>query len=367
MSTPPFLPFTPGGDAAAWTPPQTVYALPIIDLKVPSPPTFLTLLEFLYRQDIPLLLGMLLPNMSNIKRSFSPAGSPDASPNLSTSTPLKPKSNLSPCISEEALRPEGEDAEMKFEDEAPGTTTRPSVLSPAEVDVISTVVELREELSARLAECFKQSTFVEHLHLVYGVWKNALCLGVINDVRSVKLECRRKAASDGDSSTGDQDAVEWRTTPVERQQNLWTTLDLAWEILIGALDKRIDTDRGTMEEHRRARVRQAAQKAALDKAQRRCSKLTLIMEQPDDEVEQTSASQLTGGDSSKLDVVMDGGSWAKARRGYGDGAGVPGYYSDESEDGMGEVDPSVEGSSQAPSNISRSTASSAFADWEYRF
>ena len=377
MPTPPFLSFTPstfGGDAAAWTPPQTVYALPIIDLKVPSPPTFLTLLEFLYRQDIPLLLGTLLPNMSNINRSFSRAGSPDtgssdASPNLSTLTPLKPKSNVSPSVYEESLKPEGEDTEMRLEDGTPGITARSSVLSPAEVGVISTVVELREELSGRLAACFKQSTFIEHLHLVYGVWKNALCLGVINDVRSVKLECRRKAASDDGSSTEDQGAVEWRTTSIERHQNLWTTLELAWEILIGALDRRIDMDRGTMEERRRERVRLAAQKAALDKVQRRCSKLTLIIEQPDDEAEQKSASRLTGRDSTKLDAVMDEGSWSKAKRGYDDAAGVPGYYSSdgESEDGTGEVDPSVEGSSQAPSNISRSTASSAFADWQYRF
>lgn len=372
MSTPPSLPFTPsasGGDAAAWTPPQTVYALPIIDLKVPSPSTFLALLEFLYRQDIPLLLGTLLPNMSNIKCSFSRAGSPDVNPNLPTVTILKPKSDPSPPISEEALKPEGEDTEMKLEDEAPEITTRSSVLSPAEVSVISTVVESREELSTRLAEYFKQSTFIEHLHLVYGVWKNALCLGVINDVRSVKLECRREAASDGDFNTEDQGAVEWRTIPMGRNQNLWTTLELAWEILIGALDRRIDMDKGIMEERQRERVRQAAQKAALDKAQRRCSKLTLIIERPDDEDEQKYSSQLMDGDSTKPGAVMVEGSWAKARRGREDAASVPGYYSSdgESEDGMGEVDPSVDGSSQAPSNISHSTASSAFADWPYRF
>jgi len=367
MPTPPFLPCASDGGDTAWTPPQTVYALPIIDLKVPSPPTFLTLLEFLYRQDILLLLGTLLPNMSNINRSFSHAGSPDESPNLSPFTPFKHKSNISSSTSEEALEQDAEDAEMKLEGGTPVTLTRASVLSPAEVGVISTVAGSRAELSACLAEHYKQSTFIEHLHRVYGVWKNALCLGVINDVRSINLECHRKTTSDGDISTVAQEAVEWRTVPTERHQNLWTTLELAWEILIGGLDKRIDLDRGIMEERRRERLRQATQKAALEKAQRRCSRLTLIMEQPDDEVEQTSTSRHTGGDSTN--VVTDEGRWAKARRGYRDATDVPGYYSDdgESEDGTREVDPSVDGSSQAPSSTSRSTASSAFADWAYRF
>jgi len=253
---------------------------------------------------------------------------------------------------------------MKSEGEAPVILTRASALGPAEVGVISAVAESREELSACLAEYYKQSTFIEHLHLVYGIWKNALCLGVINDVKSIKLECHRKATSDGDISPDDQEAVEWRTVPKGRHQNLWTTLELAWEILIGALDKRIDMDRGVMEERRRERLRQAAQKAALEKAQRRCSRLTLIMEEPDE----TSTSRPMDGDSTKVDVVMDEGSWAKSR-GYKDAADVPGYFSDEgdSEDGQGEVDPSVDGSSQAPSNTSRSTVSSVFADWQYRF
>ena|SRR5258706_3687072 len=363
MRIPPFVPSASDGGDAASTPPQIVYALPIIDLKVPSPPTFLTLLEFLYRQDIPLLLGTLLPNMSNINQSFSLAGSPDASPNLSTSTPLKPKSYISPSTSGKALEQEAEDAEMKPKGEAPVILTRASVLGPAEVGVISTVTEAREELSACLAEYYKQSTFIEHLHTVYGVWKNALCLGVINDVRSIKLEYHQKTTPDDDVSTEDQGAVEWRTVPKGRHQNLWTTLELAWEILISALDKRVNMDRRTMEERRREHLRQTAQKAALERAQRRCSRLTLIMEETGEEVEQTSASRPTGGD-----VVLDQGSWAKTR-GYGDPADVPGYYSDEgeSEDGNGEVDPSVEGSSQAPSNASRSTASSVFADWQYRF
>lgn len=363
MPIPPFVPSASDNGDAASTAPQIVYALPIIDLKVPSPPTFLALLEFLYRQDIPLLLGVLLPNMSNINRSFSLAGSPDASPNLTAFIPLKPKSNVLPSTSGKALEQKAEDAEMKPEGEAPVIPTRASVLGPVEVGVISTVVEAREELSACLAEHYKQSAFLEHLHTVYGVWKNALCLGVINDVRSIKLEYHQKTASDGDVSTEDQGAVEWRSVPKGRHQNLWTTLELAWEILIGALDKRIDMDRRTMEERRREHLRQTAQKAALEKAQRRCSRLTLIMEEPGDEVEQTSESRPTGGD-----VVMDEGSWPK-KRGYGDPADAPGYYSDEgeSEDGNGEVDPSVEGSSQAPSNASRSTASSVFADWQYRF
>ena len=364
MPIPSFVPSASGDGDAAWAPPQVVYALPIIDLKVPSPPTFLTLLEFLYRQDIPLLLGMLLPSMSNINRSFSLAGSLDASPNLSTFTPLKPKSNISPSTSGKAL--EQEDAEMKPEGEAPVNFTRASVLDPAEVGVISTVAEAREELSACLAEYHKQATFIEHLHTVYGVWKNALCLGVINDVRSIKLECQRKTAPDGDVSIEDQGAVEWRTIPKGRHQNLWTTLELAWEILIGGLDKRIVMDRRTMEARRREHLRQAARKAALENAQRRCSRLTLIMEEPGDETEQTSASRPTGG--TTVDVAMDEESWAKAR-GYADPADVPGYYSDEgeSEDGNGEENPSIEGSSQAPSNASRSTASSVFADWQYRF
>ena len=368
MPNPPFVPSASDGGGAALTPPQIVYALPIIDLKVPSPPTFLTLLEFLYRQDISLLLGTLLPNMSNINRSFSPAGSPNASPNLSTFPILKPKSNISPSISEEALGQETEDAEMKSEGESPVIPTRASMLGPAEVGMISSVAESREELSACLAEYYKQSTFIEHLHLVYGIWKNALCLGVINDVKSIKLECHQKAASDGDIITEDQEAVEWRTVPKGRHQNLWTTLELAWEILIGALDKRIDMDRGIMEQRQRERLRQAAQKAALEKAQRRYSRLTLIKEEQDDEVDQPSTSRPLGGDSTKVDIVMNEGSSAKAR-GYRDAADVPGYYSDEgeSEDGKIEVDPSVEGSSQAPSNTSHSTASSAFADWQYRF
>jgi len=367
MSAPARRPFTPsaseGGDGA-WAPPQTVYALPIIDLKVPSPSTFLTLLEFLYRQDIPLLLAKLLPSMSNINRSFSRAGSPDASPNLSPFTPLEPKLSLSPSpsLSEADLKLEGEDAEMKLEGETPEILSRTSVLSPAEVGVISTVAESREELSACLAENYKQATFIEHLHRVYGVWKNALCLGVINDVRCIKLECHQDAAA--------SEEIEWRPVPTERHQNLWTTLELTWEILISALDKRIDMDRGIIEERRRARVRQAAQQAALEeRAQRNCSRLTSIMEQPDDEVEQKFALGLMGGTSIKVDTAMDEGTWAEARRGYGGAAGVPGYYSDdgESDDGKGEVDPSVEGSSQAPSNVSRSTTSSAFADWQYRF
>jgi hypothetical protein len=364
MAAPPLVPSASDSGDAAGTTPQIAYALPIIDLKVPSPPTFLTLLEFLYRQDIPLLLGTLLPNMSNINCSFSPAGNPDAIPNLSTFTTLKPKSNVSPPISEEALAQEAQDAEMKSEGEAPVILTRASVLDPAEVGVISAVAESRAELSACLAEYYKQSTLIEHLHLVYGIWKNALCLGVINDVKSIKLEC----PSDGDISPEDQEAVEWRTVPKGRHQNLWTTLELAWEILIGALDKRIDMDRGIMEERRRERLRQDAQKAALEKAQRRCSRLTLIMEEQEGEVEQMSASRPMGGDSTKVDVVVGDGSWMKMR-GYRDAAGVLGYYSDEgeSEDGKGEVDPSVEGSSQAPSNASRSTASSVFADWQYKF
>lgn len=364
MSTPPFVPSPSDSGDAARTPPQIAYALPIIDLKVPSPPTFLTLLEFLYRQDIPLLLGTLLPNMSHINRSFSPVGSPYSSPNPSTFTILKPKSNISPSTLEGTPEQETKDAEMKSEGEAPVILTRASALGPAEVGVISAVAESREELSACLAEYYKQSTFIEHLHLVYGIWKNALCLGVINDVKSIKLECHRKATSDGDISPDDQEAVEWRTVPKGRHQNLWTTLELAWEILIGALDKRIDMDRGVMEERRRERLRQAAQKAALEKAQRRCSRLTLIMEEPDE----TSTSRPMDGDSTKVDVVMDEGSWAKSR-GYKDAADVPGYFSDEgdSEDGQGEVDPSVDGSSQAPSNTSRSTVSSVFADWQYRF
>ena len=365
---PPFVPSASDDGDAAWTPPQIAYALPIIDLKVPSPPTFLTLLEFLYRQDIPLLLGMLLPSMSNINRSFSFSDSPDTSPNLSTFTPLKPKSNIPPSTSGKALEQEAEDAEMKPEGEVPAIITRASVLDPAEVGVISTVVAAREELSACLAEHHKQATFIEHLHTVYGVWKNALCLGVINDVRSIKLECQRKTASNGDASTGDQGSVEWSTIPKGRHQNLWTTLELAWEILIGGLDKRIVMDRRTMEARRREHLRQAAQKATLENAKRRYSRLTLIMEEPGDEAGQTSASRPMGGDSTEADVVMDEESWAKAR-GYADPADVPGYYSDagESEDGNGEENPSVEGSSQAPSNASRSTASSAFADWQYRF
>jgi hypothetical protein len=364
----PSIPFTSEGGDAAWAPPQTGYALPIIDLKVPSPPTFLALLEFLYRQDIPSLLGALLPSMSNINRSFPPAGSPGASPNLSTFTPLNPKLNLSPAFSETALKLEGEDVKMKLEDEGTEIPARTSVLSPAEVAEVSTVAESREELSACLAEYYKQSTFIEYLHLVYGVWKNALCLGVINDVRSITLECR-KAAPYGDVRTGGQEVVEWRTVPMGSHQNLWTTLELAWEILIGALDKRIDIDKRIMEERRREHLHQAAQKAAFERAQRRCSRLTLIKEQPDDEDEQKYTPQFTDGASVKVDVDMDDGSWAKARRGYGGAAGVPSYYSDdeESEDGKGEVDPSVDGSSQAPSNISRSTASSVFEDWKFRF
>ena len=368
MSIPPFVPSASDDGDAAWTPPQIVYALPIIDLKVPSPHTFLTLLEFLYRQDIPLLLGILLPSMSNINRSFSLAGSPDASPNLTTSTTLKPKSNISPATSGKALEQEAEDAEMKPEGEAPVNPTRASVLDSAEVGVISTVVAAREELSACLAEHHKQATFIEHLHIVYGVWKNALCIGVINDVRSIRLECHRKVTPDGSISTEDQGAVEWRSVPKGRHQNLWTTLELAWEILIGGLDKRIVMDRRTMEARRREHLRQAARKAALENAQRRCSRLTLIMEEPGDEAEQTSTSRPTGGDSTQVDVAMDEESWARAR-GYADPADIPGYYSDggESEDGNGEENPSVEGSSQAPSNASRSTASSVFADWQYKF
>ena len=199
-----------------------------------------------------------------------------------------------------------------------------------------------------------------------------------------ELECRRNAAFDGVASTEDQEVIEWRTVAMERHQNLWTTLELAWEILIGALDKRINMDRSTMEERQRERLFQAAQKAVLEKAQRRRSRLTLIKEQPDDEGEQKFAvsptSKHKGSDSAKVDVVMDEGSLVKAKSGEQGQRQVedwakkykeapPGYYSDDedSEDGKGELDPSVEGSSQAPSNISRSTASSAFSDWQYRF
>ena len=40
------------------------------------------------------------------------------------------------------------------------------------------------------------------------------------------------------------------------------TPEVAWGLLIGAMDKRIDMDRGIMEARQRVRVRQAAQKAA---------------------------------------------------------------------------------------------------------
>jgi hypothetical protein len=388
MSTPPLPSSASAGNSAAWTTPQTAYAVPIIDLKVPSPPTFLTLLEFLYRQDIARLLGTLLPNMSSVNRSFSPTVSPGASPNLSMLSPLKPKSPFSPSISPETPELEGGDVEMKLEDETPEVPTRASMLSPAEVGEIGTVAGSRGALSSCLAAAHKQSTLIEHLYLVYGVWKNALCLGVINEVRSFKLECRPKAVSDVVVSMEGQEAVEWRTVPTERHQNLWTTLELAWEILIGALDKRIDMDRGIMEERRRERLCETVQKAALEKAQRRGSRLTLIKEQPDDEVEYKFAGSPTpqpnGGGSVKVDVAMDeakattacaGGEQVDGKqRQMGDWAmkykGAPlVYYSDdeESEDGKKEVDPSVDGSSQAPSNISHSTASSAFSDWQYRF
>ena len=55
-----------------------------------------------------------------------------------------------------------------------------------------------------------------HCQTVFGVWRNAIALGVEHDPRA---SCR---------TLDDQASM--------RYDDLWTTLDLAWEVLIGAIN-----------------------------------------------------------------------------------------------------------------------------------
>lgn len=86
---------------------------------------------------------------------------------------------------------------------------RSARVASGSIALLGTLSPSPSVISRQLAKSCNIATLISHIQLVFGVWKNAAALGVEHELRT----------SDEPNLCDD----------------LWSTIDLAWEVLIGAI------------------------------------------------------------------------------------------------------------------------------------